>query len=367
MALLVGFACALLLCALIIPLILHVAHRNKIFARKDERTIHSGNIPRLGGVGIFLSFAASMVLVSLLFGTGARTGGHFWAVMLSMLIVHLVGLVDDFRDLRALLKFGIELILATGLAWLGFRFTGIPSPLGGGPLELGALSYALTVLWIIGITNALNLIDGMDGLAGGISAFAAATYGVIFLVNGNAGAALACFVLVGAIFGFLAFNLPPAKVFMGDSGALFLGFALSILPLIGSTSAIAGIGIVSAITILLIPIYDTFSAIIRRRRAGLSPFTPDKLHLHHKLMALGLDVKGALLVIYGAQAGLCLVALSALVLPLGASILLNIGAWLLYAALFYALGVTSKRCGIRAEPAAVLGSAADIASKRSPL
>jgi UDP-GlcNAc:undecaprenyl-phosphate GlcNAc-1-phosphate transferase len=337
-----GFAGALLFSALSMPLILKVAHRRGLYDAIDERKIHTGNIPRLGGLGIFVSFLLTIAIISTVSGSGINTGGRFWALVVCMLVVHLVGLIDDFKDLRARYKFFVELAGATLLVALGFRFDSILVPFGNGSISLGLLSYPLTVIWIIGITNALNLIDGMDGLAGGIAAFAAAVFGVFFLLEGDLGASLACFILLGSIFGFLVFNLPPAKIFMGDSGALFLGFTLAVLPLLGSASGRIEIGIVPAVSILLIPIFDTFTAMIRRRRSGVSVFTADKLHLHHKLLDLGLNVRGALSVIYLTQTLLCLIALSVFVFSHGIAFFINICAWVILAFLFYLLGRISQ-------------------------
>ncbi len=343
MGIILGTAFALLLSAISMPLILKVAHSRKLYDGIDERTIHTGNIPRLGGVGIFLAFAITLALASIIFKSSFNGGGRLWLLFVCTLVVHGVGLIDDLKDLRARYKFLIELAASLLLVFLGFRFLSIPYLFNEGNRALSFLSYPLTVIWIIGITNALNLIDGMDGLAGGISAFAAATFGLIFLLGGDAGAAVACFILLGALLGFLAFNLPPAKIFMGDSGALFLGFILSMLPFMGVASGGIEIGLIPAITILLIPIFDTFSAIIRRRRAGVSTFSPDKLHLHHKLLDLGLSVKGALAIIYSAQTLLCLVALLVLVLPRNFSNFIDVGIWLIYAALFLALSAAARK------------------------
>jgi len=342
MILLIGFAGALLLSAISMPLIIKVAQKRELYDAVDERKIHTGNIPRLGGLGIFISFLIVLLAYGILSQTGFETGGHFWALALCMFLVYAVGFIDDLVDLRARYKFIVELSGAVFLVALGFRFYSIALPFQLGSIAIPSyISYPLTVIWILGVTNALNLIDGMDGLAGGVSAFTAAVFGVFFLLGGDFGAAFICFTIMGSIFGFLIVNLPPAKIFMGDSGALFLGFSLSILPLIGPGAGHSEIGFVPAVTVLLIPIYDTFSAIIRRTRAGLSVFSPDKLHLHHKLLDLGLSVRGALGVIYSAQVFLCLIALSGLVLPAGISFFLNIAVWLIYAALFYALGLVA--------------------------
>jgi UDP-GlcNAc:undecaprenyl-phosphate GlcNAc-1-phosphate transferase len=349
MKLLIALVCAFSLSALSMPLILKIAERFDLYDAVDERKIHNGQIPRLGGLGMFVAFFATTMAVTLVTGKGVNTGGRFWEVVVCMFVVQGIGLVDDIRDLRARYKFLLELAAAIFLAATGFHFDSIGLPFGAGTLTFGAYSYPLTVIWIIGVTNAVNLIDGMDGLAGSVSIFAAAAFGVFFLGNGDTGGALACFTLIGAIFGFLAFNLPPARIFMGDSGSLFLGFTLSILPLIGFASGTVEIRPIPSITILLIPIFDTFAAMIRRTRAGVSVFSPDKLHLHHKLLGLGLGVKGALGVVCGAQAILCLVAVSSLVLPGNTSFFLNVSVWMLYAFLFFVLGVASAKKGLSAE------------------
>jgi len=340
---LLGFVCALVLSLIFMPLIIKIAHSRKLFDEIDDRKIHTGNVPRLGGVGILLSFVAAIVIVNKGTGAGIETGNRFWVVVMCMLAVHVLGLIDDFRNLRAVYKFIIELACSLALVALGFRFKSIVLPFSSCGLDLGMVSFPLSIIWIIGITNALNLIDGMDGLGGGISAFIASAFGVFFLLRNDPGAALVCFALLGAILGFLVFNFPPAKIFMGDCGALSLGFTLAMLPLIGPASNRIEIGIVPSITVLVIPIYDTFAAMIRRLRAGVSIFMPDKGHLHHKLLDLGLDVKRALAVIYGAQALLCLVALSSLVLARELSFFLNILLWVLYAIAFYFLGLAAGR------------------------
>lgn len=338
MQLFLGFACAFLLSALSMPLILKFAHRRKLYDTIDERKIHTGNIPRLGGLGIFLAFIVTIALFYIGFRSGISTGGRFWVVLLCMLGVQTIGLADDFVDIRARYKFFLELGAAVLLSSLGFRFLSMTLPFGIGLVDFGALGYFLTILWITGVPNALNLIDGMDGLAGGVTVFTAITYGAFFIICGDLGAALVCLILAGSVCGFLAFNLPPAKIFMGDSGALFLGFSIAVMPLIGPASGHIELGFVPAVTALLIPIYDTFAAIIRRAKAGVSVFTPDRLHLHHKLLDLGLGTKGALAVIYGAQAFLCLISLSSLAFPGDLGFFLNIGIWLLFPLFFVVIG-----------------------------
>jgi UDP-GlcNAc:undecaprenyl-phosphate GlcNAc-1-phosphate transferase len=302
------FFAALISCAInlgLTPFILWISHKKGWFDSSNHRKIHSGNIPRLGGVGMFLSFALSIAFVGSLFSGASHEpwASAYWPLAVSLVAMHGLGLADDFLDLRALLKFAIQLGAAILVASSGFVFRAIPVPFSAQLIELGWVSYPLTVLWIVGVTNALNLIDGMDGLAGGVSLVAGLTMGIL-LSGGSGGAgfgAMAAFCMMGAIAGFLFYNFPPARLFMGDSGSLLLGFTLAVLPLIDAPSgARPSIDIWQAATILFVPILDTFGAMIRRRMKGISFFTPDKHHIHHNLLRLGLTERPILGIIYGA-------------------------------------------------------------------
>lgn len=334
MTLLFGFFGALVLSIVSMPLIMKFAHSRKLYDSPNARKIHSGNIPRLGGLGIFASFAASMLLTTAIWGIGLGEARWFWTIFGSMMVVFTVGMIDDFQDIRARFKLLLELAAAILLMSQGFHFVRIMLPFGIGAVPLGAVGYALTFFWIIGITNSMNLIDGMDCLAGGIASLVAVSCGVFFLVRHNEGAALICFALFGSIGGFLFFNRPPARIFMGDAGALFLGFSLAALPLIGPALGRVEISFVPAVTMLLIPIFDTLSAILRRLKAKVPIFEPDKFHLHHKLLDLGFSTYQTLAVVYASQVVLCLVALSYLILPINICFFLNIGSWAVVAFLF---------------------------------
>ena len=360
-----AFAFAFVLSTVSMPLIIRIAQRLKLFDTIDERKIHSGDIPRLGGIGIYLAFFGAIVLLPLVAGYGVNTGGRFWAILLSMFVVFALGLTDDFVNIRARYKGLIELFAAVLLVTMGFRFMSITLPFGIGVVDFGAFAYPLTVLWLVGVPNALNLIDGMDGQAGGISVFTALTFGLFFILCGDRGAALVCFALAGAVCGFLVFNLPPAKIFMGDSGALFLGFSIAVLPLIAPAVGRIEVGFVPAVTVLLIPIYDTFSAIIRRTRAGVSVFEPDKLHLHHKLLSFGIGTKKALAIVYGAQAFLCLVALGRQAFPGDLGFFLNIGAWILFACLFAFVGKAAAKKSLPTRTTATAAGTSMLAAGQS--
>jgi UDP-GlcNAc:undecaprenyl-phosphate GlcNAc-1-phosphate transferase len=268
-----------------------IAIKNGWFDPLDDRKIHKDEIPRLGGVAIFYSLVLTLLILALS-GQGIfdkdKMVISYWPVIVAAFAIHLVGLVDDFRNLPARFKFLIQSAAALLVIGSGFHFRVMFVPWGSGEFLFGYFSYILTFFWIVGVTNAMNLIDGMDGLSGTITTVAAITFGAFFLSKGDMSAALICMTLLGSTLGFLVNNLPPAKIFMGDSGSLSVGFLLSVLPLLGQYDPSIEIGFLAAVTTLAIPIFDTATAMLRRILAGVHPFTPDKRHIHHKLMSLGL-------------------------------------------------------------------------------
>jgi UDP-GlcNAc:undecaprenyl-phosphate GlcNAc-1-phosphate transferase len=283
---------ALALNFILTPIVIRIAHKRGLFDVPNGRKIHTGPIPRLGGIGILISFLVSAVAVPgvltlLLPGYAYPYSTGHLAVLAAFCLICILGLVDDFRSLRARLKFLIQLCAGILVTVGGFKISSIGIP-GLGVLELGIFSYPLTVLWITGISNALNFIDGMDGFAGEITGFASLSMGILFIFHGMAVPALLSVALLGCAVSFLAFNVPPARIFMGDCGAYLFGFTLSVLPLLG-TGGTQTLSIASAALIMLtIPIIDTAYAIVRRIKKGQSPLNPDKEHIHHKLMDLGL-------------------------------------------------------------------------------
>jgi UDP-GlcNAc:undecaprenyl-phosphate GlcNAc-1-phosphate transferase len=315
------------------PLILRLAHRRKWYDPPNGRKIHTGLIPRLGGLGMFLSFlpaaAVTPPLVSLLSGGRIALAWElrYLPLLLGIGLVHAVGLFDDFRSVAALPKFGLQLLAAAIITSGGFLIRSITIPYVG-VFRLGVFAYPLTVFWIVAISNALNLIDGLDGLAGGIAAFACLFMGAIALIQGADMTAVACFALLGATVGFLAFNLPPARIFMGDSGSLFLGFTLAVLPLMGGMSKASAFGtLLVPITLLTVPILDTFTAIVRRLRKRISIIQPDKEHIHHKLLAMGLSERQILGLLYGFSIYLGVVSVTSVILPQAANVYLILVVW----------------------------------------
>ncbi|MEW6548190.1 MAG: MraY family glycosyltransferase [Spirochaetota bacterium] len=328
--------------AALVPSVTQFAHSRGLYDTINDRKVHNGKIPRLGGVGIAVAFLlTSFVLLSLQGPLYDELNDHIeiWPILLSGGIMFILGLMDDLFDLRAMYKFLVQIGAALLLMAFGFRFRVIMVPWGDGLFHLGYFSYPITLLWIIGITNAVNLIDGLDGLAGGISFIAASTFGIFFWAKGLVLPAEICLAISGAVLGFLIFNLPPAKVFMGDSGSLFLGFSLAMLPLLGQRDTGAEIGLISAATTLSIPILDTLMAMYRRKAAGKPFFSADKNHFHHVLLDKVKSTTKAIAIVYGINIILALAALSTLYAGAALSFVLKITALLGLASTFVALKV----------------------------
>ncbi|MFZ4616382.1 MAG: MraY family glycosyltransferase [Rectinemataceae bacterium] len=271
---------------------------------------------------MFWAFIVAL-LVSALMGA-FRLEASLFVLLGGAAAIHGMGLADDFKNLRAYFKFGVQLAVAIAVAAAGYRFEYLPG--SGSGIPLGVFSWIITIVWIVGLSNAINMIDGMDGLAGGISLIAALSFGGLSLALGQAEGAIVAFALAGAIVGFLFFNFPPARIFMGDSGSLFLGYCLAILPLLGTGAFPSEFSFLASGTVVAIPVLDVFAAILRRRRRGQGVMTPDREHLHHKLMDLGLDARQILAIVYASAIGLGVAGMLATVLLPGASLIALLAA-----------------------------------------
>jgi len=270
------------------PAVISIARRRGWYDPVDERKIHTDQTPRLGGLAIELSFFISMPVSLIIIEALAPGKVHISASLLVLFSAgigfHLLGLVDDFKSLGGRIKFVVQIFLAVVIVSAGYYFRVVEIPVAPFRVELGFVGPVLTVIWIVGIVNAMNLIDGMDGLSGGLAIIGAVVWAMVYIKIGQYLPALVALAFTGAILGFLFFNFPPAAVFMGDSGSLFLGFILAILPLLGRIRSPMQTGLLPAITICFIPLLDTLAAIIRRWRRGVSFFTADRYHLHHKFL-----------------------------------------------------------------------------------
>lgn len=278
--------------------ILRVSRRYGIYDKIDDRKIHTGKVPRLGGMGIFAGFFSGFILYSLLGNEVLSFQSNFYSLIAASVIIFLMGFWDDLRPWNPKPKFILQAMAALLVLWGGFRFESLPLGFAG-EWDWGWLSYPVTFIWIIGVTNAVNLIDGMDGIASVIASTVAAVYAFFFIRAGNVPAAFLCGLLISSIMAFMAFNLPfpKAKIFMGDGGSQFLGFMLAVLPLLRSTDPGASVSLPFAGAVLIVPLFDTIAAIWRRLREHRPIDSPDRFHIHHKLLLTGLSVRKCLLVV----------------------------------------------------------------------
>ncbi|MFS0775289.1 MraY family glycosyltransferase [Neobacillus sp. 3P2-tot-E-2] len=285
---------------LITPLIKKLAVSIGATDKPNQRKVHQSTMPRLGGLAIFISFILGMFILQ-------PVNPASIAILIGGFIIVFTGICDDLFELSAKYKLLGQLVAAFSVVFLGdlqVIFINLPF---GGHLEFGYLSIPITILWIVGITNAINLIDGLDGLAAGVSSIALVTISGMALIQGNMFVvAVGAIVLMGTL-GFLYHNFHPASIFMGDTGALFLGFIISVLSLLGYKN-VTFISFIIPVIILGVPISDTFFAIMRRIINKQPLSAPDKSHLHHCLLRLGYTHRQTVLLIYAMAAFFGLVA-----------------------------------------------------------
>jgi UDP-GlcNAc:undecaprenyl-phosphate GlcNAc-1-phosphate transferase len=312
-----AFVLALVGTALFTPLSILLAKKYDVMDYPRARKVHRQPLPRWGGIGIFSGCAAAVLLL-IIFSTGFRGLLSFkdnelykqlTGIAVGGTLVFVLGLIDDKKSVQALTKLLTQIIAAYVAMDYGVRMTGLTLPFGGSyyqfPILLGQI---LTVFWIIGFMNTINLADGLDGMAAGIVAIASATFFVVALLQNNTPllflskqltlAAILAAVLTGACLGFLIYNFNPAKVFMGDSGALFLGFMLAAICVVGTLKSTAVMSIFIPVTAVALPILDVALALFRRMRQGNGLMTPDKEHIHHRLLRYGWTHREVVLLMY---------------------------------------------------------------------
>jgi UDP-GlcNAc:undecaprenyl-phosphate GlcNAc-1-phosphate transferase len=294
-----GFA-SFALALLLTPLVRILAWRFGIVDQPDQlRKIHSAPIPRMGGVAIFIAVSGTYgLLLAIRFSSGAIVweGMPFvLRILPAFAVVFAVGLIDDIVTLRPWIKLTAEIVAAV-LAWFGGIHVG---GVGGHFFSSVVLRFALTLLWIVTCTNAINLIDGIDGLATGVSLFAALTMLIGAMFNHNFPMALAIVPLVGALLGFLRYNFNPASIFLGDCGSLTLGFLLGCFGVVWSEKSTTLLGMTAPLLVFAVPFLDVGLAIARRSLRGQSIFGGDRAHIHHKLLSKGLTPRRLVLIIYG--------------------------------------------------------------------
>ncbi|MCK4859030.1 MAG: undecaprenyl/decaprenyl-phosphate alpha-N-acetylglucosaminyl 1-phosphate transferase [Candidatus Omnitrophica bacterium] len=278
------FAVAATVTLLITPSIRYLALKFSIIDRKKTAKDHNRIVTRFGGIAIYIGFMFAMLTAFITeFSLFRSDFIPFAIIILVASLILILGICDDAKGVSPRLKFAIQILAALILIKSGFIVRMVSNPFGG-PIKLGIFAVPFTMLWLVGITNAINLIDGLDGLAAGIVLISSLGLFFIFLVSAMIIPAFFAMALAGSCLGFLRNNFPPAKVFMGDTGSLFLGFSLASLATLTSHKATASIALLVPIIGLGLPILDTSLSFFRRLVKKTSPFKRDKLHIHHLLL-----------------------------------------------------------------------------------
>ena len=308
---------AFLLSLFLTPIVRFIAFRVGAVDNPNARRVNGVPMPSSGGLAIFISFLISaLILMPRVLKESIWTTSYFdyiLPVVIGGLIITTTGFIDDIYELKPKIKMaGIILGAVVVWAFTDFRFDSFKIPFGGPLLEFNSvITFFLTVFWIISITNAMNLIDGLDGLVSGVSIISLVTMALVsyfFLPQTDFYLTLTILLLIVCIAGFFPYNYNPAIIYLGDTGALFIGFMIGVLSLQGLKNSTA-VAVVTPVIILGVPILDTTVAIIRRKLSGRPATEADKMHLHHRLLAMGFTHRGAVLVVYGIATLFSLIAL----------------------------------------------------------
>jgi len=301
-AIIVVFVLSAAIALLLTPLIRRTVRRYGIVDRPNARRVNTRPIPRAGGLAIAIGFLVVAVPFTVLNETAGWvptplniTGGDFIALFAGGAVAAAIGLLDDLYDLRARWQLLGQVLLALFAALLGIGVSVVSNPFGDGVIRfLPSFSVGFTVFWIVGMINSINWIDGLDGLSTGVALIATVTLGILSLSTQVSQPLIAvlCFALAGALLGFLRWNFFPAKIFSGTTGVQFVGYTLAVLSILGSAK------VAVALLVLGVPIIDTFWIIVGRLSQSRSPFTPDRTHIHHRLLDLGLSHRNTVLFIY---------------------------------------------------------------------
>ena len=310
----VVFVLAVVLALVLTPVVRRIVIRYEIVDRPEARRVNTIPVPRGGGLAVcaaFLLVAGTFLLLNQSRGFVPVPIGfsptEVAALLLGGAVAAGLGAIDDLFDLRARYQLLGQVALACGAVVLGISIDFIANPLGGVPIRFtaGPVAAALTIFWIVGMINSINWIDGLDGLSTGVAFIAAVTLGIISLTTDVRQPLIAvlCFALAGALLGFLRWNFNPASIFTGTSGVQFVGYTLAVLAILGTAK------VAVALLVLGVPIIDTFWIIVRRIQQGRSPFSPDRTHIHHRLLDLGLSHRQTVLAIYGICLALAVLSL----------------------------------------------------------
>lgn len=322
------FATAAVSSAVLNPMLMRVGHRVGILDQPGGRKLHVAPIPRLGGVAVALALTLALgvavVLEARALVPATPDPRSLLPIVSGAVLVFAVGLWDDIDAVSPGVKLAVQLLGALIVVGSGITIGSIT--IGGTTYDLGLLAFPLSVVWILVVTNAFNLMDGLDGLAAGLAVIAAGTCTVVLLVRGEDASALLLVSLVGALAGFIAHNFHPAKIFLGDSGSLLAGFLLAVTAITGQQKGATTLAVGVPLLIFALPIADTALSVVRRLFAGrrdagagllgvASIFRADRSHVHHRLLDLGLTHRGTVLLLYAVALGLSTVALVTMQVP----------------------------------------------------
>ncbi|ABW20101.1 MraY family glycosyltransferase [Alkaliphilus oremlandii] len=299
----VAFAIALLISYLLTPYAKKVAYKiGAIDVPKDNRRMHKEPIPRLGGLAIYCAFVITALVMALI-SPNISLNSEFIGILIGVTVIVMIGIVDDVKQISAKYKLAAQILAAVIVVKSGVTIDFINLPIfnnsESGYVFLKALRIPLTVFWIVGITNTVNLIDGLDGLAAGVSAIASLSLAAVAFNTGQYSVAILLLILAGATAGFLPYNFNPAQIFMGDTGALAIGFLLATISVEGVIKKAATLAVAIPVLALGVPIFDTTFAIIRRLLNNKPIMEADKGHLHHRLLEHGLSQKQTVVALYG--------------------------------------------------------------------
>jgi len=333
------------------PLTIRLARATGILDAPGLRKVHGRPVPRLGGAAIA---ASTLIVIAALLMLDAPMGRAFLrmpakvlAVLAGAILMFAIGLVDDIRGVRARVKLAVQVISALAVCAAGVQITSVR--IGSlVHIRFGVLAWPITLLWIVGITNAVNLIDGLDGLAAGISAIACAVIATFALYVHQEIIAVGMLALLGSLLGFLVFNFHPAKTFMGNCGTYFLGFVLGAGSILSSAKGFTLVGLALPVLALGVPIFDTFFSIIRRICQRRSLMAPDRSHIHHRLLKMGLSQRHAVICMYAATALAAGLGMFMMITNDTGTLVVIVAVTVLLALLFRAVGAVRLRDSLAA-------------------
>ena len=286
----VALVCSILLAFSLTPAVRVLAFKvGAIDVPRDNRRMHKKPIPRMGGLAIYLSFCITCLLF-------CDITKELLVMLAGGLLIATLGMLDDVFRLSAWLKFIVQIAIAVGTYFGGIRIDRLS--FGGHYFSLGVFAIPITVLWIVGLSNAFNFVDGLDGLSCGLSTISSIWILCVVLLQGDLSYAIVALILIGACFGFLPFNRNPARIFMGDTGALFLGYTLAVISVQGTFKMHTALSVLVPLFIFAVPLADTIFAVIRRLISGKSPFEADRGHFHHRLVDMGFTQKESVKILY---------------------------------------------------------------------